>query len=62
MILSAKERKALNAVIAELQTIAASCGQNSSIGTAIYRNAAALKTITSTAPVTKDGRADGHKC
>lgn len=62
MILNAAEKKALDAVIADLEAIASHMAMHSSTKDALYRNAAALRNVTKSATVTKSGRSDGHPC
>lgn len=60
MILSRKEREQLEAVLTDLESIAAGLPDHSTTRVAIYRTAAALRSTIAPAVVTRVGRADGQ--
>lgn len=62
MVLSRKEKNALDAIVTELEASAATAPEHSATRSALYRQAATLRTVIAPAVVSRDGRADGHRC
>lgn len=62
MVMSKREQTALLQIIDEMEKTAQTQPEHSPTRSAIFRQAAALRSLLRNSVVTRDGRADGQPC